>query len=351
MRTSWLSMKRGIAARLPLALFLAYGAAAQIAPAPDPTTILQTLEELHETYRDLTGGTPYTTPGLEPVDPDLFGIALATVEGETYGVGDSEVGFAIQSISKAFLYGLALEDHGREAMLDLVGVNATGLPFGSVIASDVRTPLPPRKKALQNPMVSAGAIATVSVIDGDTEDEKWARTRAMFARYAGEELALDEELYEAVLSHSDGSLTLAYLLSGDGMLYGDPSETVARYLKGTSQALTTTQLAIMGATLANGGVNPMTQERALSETHVQNVLSAMVTAGLYDGSGRWFFRVGLPAKSGVGGGLVAVVPGRFGVAVYAPPLDSQGNSVRGAAVIQDLSERWSLHLFGQGASR
>ena len=271
-----------------------------------------------------------------------------TVEGDTYGVGDSEVDFAIQSISKAFLYGLALEDHGREAMLDLVGVNATGLPFGSVIASDVRTPLPPRTKALQNPMVSAGAIATVSVIDGGHgRREVGAHARDVRRAMPAKSWRWMRNCTKAELSHSDGSLTLAHLLRGDGMLYGDPSETVARYLKGTSQALTTTQLAIMGATLANGGVNPITQERALSETYVQNVLSAMVTAGLYDGSGRWFFRVGLPAKSGVGGGLVAVVPGRFGAAVYAPPLDSQGNSVRGAAVIQDLSERWSLHLFGQ----
>ncbi|UCF81503.1 MAG: glutaminase A [Acidobacteriota bacterium] len=303
-----------------------------------PQEIEQTLSEMHQKYMALKDGEVYIS-GTEQVNPDWFGIAIATVDGRVHMVGNADTPFPIQSIAKPFVYGLALEDHGREIMLKKVGVNATGLPYDSIIASTVRA------KQLQNPMVSAGAIATTSLIKGSTAKKKWARVRRVFSRYAGHTLPLNEQVYQAEMKQSAMSRALAELLSAYHLLYAKVDDTIALYLKGTSQSVTAKDLAIMGATLANWGANPLTQERAIKEKYVQNILSAMVTAGLYDDSGEWLFKVGLPGKSGVGGGIVAVVPGRFAVAVYSPPLDSSGNSVRGVHVVQDLSNRWDLHMF------
>ncbi len=304
----------------------------------------QTLSETHKKYQGLKDGKVHIS-GSEQVDPDLFGIAIATVDGQVFKVGDADTLFPIQSLSKLFVYGLALEDHGREEMLKKVGVNATGLPYNSIIAADVRAPTAENPKALQNPMVSAGAIATASLIKGATEEEKWERVRGMYARYAGRELLLNEQVYQAEMKKSAMTWALAQLLSAYKLLYSGVNETIARYLKGTSVNITTKDLAVMGATLANGGINPLTKERAVKRKYVQNILSAMAIAGLYDDSGKWMFTVGLPAKSGVGGGIVAVVPGRFAIAVYSPPLDSRGNSVRGVKVVEELSRRWYLHIF------
>ena len=303
----------------------------------------QALSELHDKYRSLNDGEVYTS-GSEQVDPGLFGIAVATVDGHTYEIGDANVPFPIQSISKPFVYGLALADHGPEIMLERVGVNATGLPYNSIIASNVRA------QTLQNPMVSAGALATASLVKGSTEEEKWDRVRLMFARYAGHELPLNEEVYRAEMENSAMTRALAELLSAYTLLYARVEDTVARYLKGTSQNITVKDLAVMGATLANWGTNPLTRERAVEEEYVQNILSVMVTAGFYDDSGEWLFNVGLPGKSGVGGGIVVVVPGRFAIAVYSPPLDSSGNSIRGVKVVEELSQRWNLHLLAPQAA-
>lgn len=303
----------------------------------------ETLSEVYQKYRGIKEGQVYTS-GAEKVDPNLFGIAIATVGGKVYKVGNAHTPFPIQSISKIFIYGLALEDHGRDLMLEKVGVNATGLPYNSIIASNVRA------EKLQNPMVSAGAIATVSLIKGSSEKEKWGRVRQMFARYAGHELPLNEAVYHAEMKKSAMSRALAELLSAYELLYDGVDNTIVRYLKGTSQSITAEDLAVMGASLANWGINPLTQERAVDEKYVQNILSVMVTAGLYDDSGKWLFKVGLPAKSGVGGGILAVVPGRFSIAVYSPPLDSRGNSVRGIKVVEDLSKRWNLHMLAPQVS-
>jgi glutaminase len=303
----------------------------------------ETLSEVYQKYLGIKEGQVYTS-GAEKVDPNLFGISIATVGGKVYKVGNAHTPFPIQSISKIFIYGLALEDHGRDLMLEKVGVNATGLPYNSIIAPNVRA------EKLQNPMVSAGAIATVSLIKGSSEKEKWARVRQMFARYAGHELPLNEAVYHAEMKNSAMSRALAELLSAYELLYDGVDNTILRYLKGTSQNITAEDLAVMGATLANWGINPLTQIRAVEEKYVQNILSVMVTAGLYDDSGKWLFKVGLPAKSGVGGGILAVVPGRFSIAVYSPPLDSRGNSVRGIKVVEDLSERWNLHMLAQQVS-
>jgi len=339
----------------------AQGAPAPLpAPAPAPIStratadVDATLAALLAAHRDRHEGEIYQS-GADHVDPDWFGIALVTVSGEVFSAGDAERGFPIQSTAKPFTYGLALADHGLETMLQKVGVNATGLPFDSLIASSVRA------RPRQNPMVSAGAIATTAMIRGRDDAEKWRRVQDTFARFAGIEVPLSREIYEFEIAHSAGSRELAdSLLAHD--LFHVPcrpgsapdcfevpdqdgiASVVSRYLKSTSQGVSARTLAVMAATLANAGANPVTGERALAPEHVRQVLSAMVTAGLYDGSGEWFSRVGLPAKSGVSGNVIMVVPGRFGVAVYSPPLDPSGNSVRGVAALRDLSKRWGLHI-------
>ncbi|MBW2414431.1 MAG: glutaminase [Deltaproteobacteria bacterium] len=329
------------------------------APAPATADVDATLDALLTAHRDQRGGVVYAS-GADPVDPAWFGIALVTVSGEVFTAGDAERSFPIQSTAKPFTYGLALADHGLETLLERVGVNATGLPFDSLIASSVRA------RRRQNPMVSAGALATMATIRGRDDDDKWRRVQDAFARFAGAEVPLSLQVYDFEIANSEGSLALAdSLLEYD--LFQVPCRpdspagcfevpdregvgaVVSRYLRSTSQQVSARTLAVMAATLANGGANPVTGERALAPQHVKHVLSAMVTAGLYDGSGEWFSRVGLPAKSGVSGNVIAVVPGRFGVAVYSPLVDPSGNSVRGVAALRDLSERWGLHILAPGA--
>jgi glutaminase len=311
-----------------------------------------TLEAVHRIHRAVREGEVYKS-GMKEVDAEWFGIAVATVNGAIYTVGDAERPFPIQSTAKAFTYGLALEDHGAATLLERIGVNATGLPYNSLIASEIR----PRQ--LQNPMVSAGAIATMALIRGADEAEKWRRVRQGFARFAGGEVKLNRPVYNYEIAHSTQSFALGYALLNRELLWfpcsGGPEcleapsaegieALVARYLKSTSLEVTASRLALMGATLANGGVNPKSKERAISADNVTYVLAAMMTAGMYDASGEWMSRVGLPAKSGVSGNVLAVVPGRMAIAVYSPPLDASGNSVRGMRVIEDLARRWTLHL-------
>jgi len=270
-------------------------------------------------------------------DPAVFAIAVATSDGEVWSVGDDEFVFPLQSISKIFTLGLAIEDYGDAVALERVGVHATGLPFGSLAAMEIRA------TALQNPMVSAGAIATTSLVEGRNEAERWSRTRRFLSGCAGRELASIEQVFTAESASDDASLAKAYALSAHGLLYAEPRATVERYLQACSVGVSVRDLAVMGMTLGNGGVNPATGMRVLERESARGVLSAMVTAGMYDDSGPWFYRVGMPAKSGVSGGVVAVAPGRLAISVYSAPLDGYGNSVRGSTVVEALAAEWELH--------
>ena len=278
-------------------------------------------------------------------DPNAFGIVIATVDGRVISVGDSKLIFPLQSLSKAFVFGLALKDNGNEAMLKKVGVHATGFPYGSLAAMEVRA------TKLQNPMVSAGAIAVTSTIAGSNSEEKWDRTLRFMKAFAGRDVEPMRAVYDAEMASNNGSLAKAWVLRNYELLYAEPNATVGRYLHACSIGVTAEDLAIMGATLANGGVNPKTKERIVSAETARSQLSAMVTAGMYDDSGPWLFRVGLPAKSGVSGGVVAIVPNRLAIAVYSPPLDPYGNSVRASKVIKDLSDRWKLHVLHVATSQ
>jgi len=304
---------------------------------------------LSDLYRDLLplrdGRIADYIPELAKANPDHFAISVATVNGAQFHVGDTGVRFTIQSVSKPFVYGLALDDNGREHTLGRVGVEPTGDAFNSIIKLDEQSGRP------HNPMVNAGAIATAGLIKGRDSTERLNRMLAMIQRYIGHEVAVDASVFTSERATGHRNRAIAHLMLNFGMVDENITETLDLYFQQCSVLVTATDLAMMGATLANEGVNPLTGERAIGAEHVQDVLSIMLTCGMYDSSGEWVFRVGLPAKSGVGGGIVGVVPGRMGIGVYSAPLDSRGNSVRGIKVFERLSAKFGLHVFAPAADR
>jgi len=271
---------------------------------------------------------------VEGTDPEDLAIAVALVDGRHFEAGSVAARFPLMSVSKPFTYALAIEQRGADFMLEKVGVDATGLPYNSVAAGSVR------KTSEQNPMVNAGAIATHSYILGD---DSAARTRAVLDLYssmANRELAVEERWRVAPRALT---YTLAYQMKAADRLDGDVADTVRRYLAANIVAVDAEVLAQMGATLASGGLQPVSGRRILQPETVRSVLSAMTTAGMYEDSGRWWAEVGVPSKSGVSGAILAVVPGLGAIAVYSPRLDEAGNSVRGAIAISALVKRWHLH--------
>lgn len=278
-------------------------------------------------------------PALAQADPDCLGISMTGVTGNRLSHGDAQVEFSIQSISKAFVYALVLDHIGPLAARKAVGVNATGMAFNSVVAIEIN------EDRTVNPMVNAGAIATTSLLPGATGEEKWQAIETGLSRFAGRELSLDEQIYESETSHNERNRGVAHLLYGYGRLYFDPDTTTDIYTRQCSMLVTAEDLATMGATLANGGVNPVTGETVISPDTSRQVLAVLATAGLYERTGDWLFDVGLPGKSGVGGGIVTMSPGKGGLATYSPKLDVAGNSVRGQLVTRFLSNHLGLDLF------
>lgn len=293
---------------------------------------------LHDRWKeDRSGEVAAYIPPLALADPDWFGIAIATTDGHCYEVGESRRQFTIQSISKPFTYGLALQDLGFEAVDAKVGVEPTGDVFNSIsLAPDNGRPL--------NPMINAGAITSTSLVDGGQPGEREKRILDAYGRFAGRPVEVDEEVYESERNTGHRNRAIGHMLRGFGILDEDPEIALDLYFRQCSVSVDCRDLALMGATLANGGVNPATGDRALGRDVVDRVLSVMTTCGMYDSAGEWVVDVGMPAKSGVAGGVLAVLPGQLGIAVYSPPLDPHGNSVRGIAVCRDVSEDLSLHL-------
>ena len=270
---------------------------------------------------------------------ERFGICLVKVNGDVHGVGDFELGFPLHSISKVFTYGLALEDHGRERVLERVGVKPSGDAFNA-LEFDQRNNRP------HNPMVNAGALATTDLVKGGNVDEREQRVVDVQRRYsANDQLAVDAETLEAERGTADRNRATAYLMRSEGMLDGDVEATLDLYLRQCSVSVTCRDLATMGATLANGCLNPVSGEQTLQRERVRDVLSVMYTCGMYDFAGEWAYEIGVPAKSGVSGGILAVVPGKGGIGVYSPELDRYGNSVRGTKVCAEIANRLGLHLF------
>ncbi len=308
--------------------------------APGRAQVDAVVKEAFDKYKSDTGGKNADyIPYLAQVDSKLFGIAIVTTDNQTLSMGDIKYSFSIQSISKVFSQALAMEELGPAKVLEKVGNEPTGRAFNSVFAvADMPT-------HTGNPYVNAGAISTVSLISAKTADEKWNKILDFYSRAAGEKLVLIDEVYKSEAATNTGNKALSMLLAKYDRIYADPFESVDVYTKQCSVGVNVVQLARMGATLANNGKNPATGEQVIKPENVPHILSTMIMAGLYDGSGGWAWHVGLPAKSGVGGGIVAVVPGKGAIAVFAPPLDEAGNSVKAQKVIEYVANKLDFNLF------
>ncbi|MDX2228031.1 MAG: glutaminase A [Leptolyngbyaceae cyanobacterium bins.349] len=297
------------------------------------------LNELHAKYKTVTEGEVASyIPELAKVDPELFAICVVTVDGQIFEVGDIDKLFTIQSASKPFVHGLTLEDCGREYVLSRVGVEPTGDAFNAIILDE-------RSGRPYNPMVNAGAIATAGLVKGTDPTDKLNRVLDMFRRFTGRDVYVDMSVYTSERTTGHRNRAIAHLMLNFGMVDHYLDDMLDLYFKQCSVMINCRDLAIMGATLANNGVNPVTRERALDSEYVKDVLSVMYTCGMYDYSGEWAYRVGLPAKSGVGGGIVAVVPKLLGIGVFSPRLDARGNSIRGVKVCEEMSSHFGLHSF------
>lgn len=296
------------------------------------------LEGLHAQLTDVGGGAVADyIPELTRADPNWLGIAIATVDGHVYQVGDSRQPFTVQSISKAIAYGLALSDCGLDAVLAKVGVEPSGEAFNSIS-------LEPATGRPLNPMINAGAIATTALVRAD-QATPLERLLATFASYTGHDMDIDTAVFNSERETGHRNRAIAHLLRGYGILEGSPEAATDLYFQQCSIRVTARDLALMGACLANGGVNPVTGVVALKRRYVDKVLAVMSSCGMYDYSGGWIFNVGMPAKSGVGGGIMAVLPGQFGLGVFSPRLDAKGNSVRGIKACERISRDFGLHLF------
>jgi glutaminase len=288
-------------------------------------------------------GRGYYKPELAAEERDRFSICIVPPNGEVHRTGDHDRPFALQSISKVFVYSLALADHGRDYVLEHVGVEPSGDAFNSIVFDE-------RNNRPYNPMVNAGALVTTDLVRGKDSSEKVERILGTLRIYAGNQsLGVDEGTFEAEMRTADHNRATAYLMRSQGMISGDVEMILALYLRQCSVQVTCQDLAVMAATLANGGVNPITGERALPLRHVREVLSVMHTCGMYDAAGQWAFDIGVPAKSGVSGGILGIAPGKGGIGVFSPGLDAYGNSVRGIRVCQEISERQGLHVFATEA--
>ncbi len=301
-----------------------------------------TLQELHAKYKSVSDGTVADyIPELALAKPEWFGLSLVTVDGDAYDVGDHALPFSIQSVSKPFVFGQALDDHGRDAVLAKVGVEPTGEAFNAIVLDE-------ESNRPFNPLVNAGAIATADLIHGKDFADRIKRLMTTFERYTGRSPHIDNAIFMSERTTGHRNRAIAHLMLNFGMVSDQIADSLELYFQQCSIMVTAHDLAVMGATLANAGVNPVTKERAIKQQHVKDVLSVMLTCGMYDYAGEWAYRVGLPAKSGVGGGICAVVPGVCGIGIFSPPLDPRGNSVRGLKVCEELSERFGLHAFELG---
>ena len=312
--------------------------------APRKEQVQAVVREAYEKFKnDASGKNADYIPYLAQVDSKLFGIAIVTTDNQVITMGDIDYSFSIQSISKVYSLAMAMEEFDPEKVFQKIGSEPTGRAFNSVLAvADMPT-------HTGNPLVNAGAIATVSLISAKTADEKWDKILSFYSRAAGEKLKLIDEVYKSEAATNTGNKALSMLLAKYDRIYADPFESVDVYTKQCSVGVNVAQLARMGATLANNGKNPATGEQVIKAENVPYILSTMMMAGLYDGSGGWSWHVGLPAKSGVGGGIVAVVPGKGAIAVFAPPLDEAGNSVKAQKVIEYVARKLDYNLYSPGS--
>lgn len=277
-------------------------------------------------------------PQLALADPEALGIAAVTMSGQVYSAGDAEAPFTIQSVSKPFIYALAVQQLGVEELSTRVGVEPSGEPFNAISLEE-------NSGRPMNPMINAGAIVVSSLMTGETAADKVESISAGLAAFAGRHLDIDEEVFASELETGDRNRALAHLAHAAGVLASPVDVATETYFRQCSLLVTARDIAVMAATLANAGRNPVTDEQVVSEPVARWVMAVMASCGMYDASGEWLARVGLPAKSGVSGGIAAIDPARFGIGVYSPRLDDKGNSVRGIAALETLSTEYGLHMF------
>ena len=307
---------------------------------PPNDTVAELVAEAHRRFCSVTeGNNSQVYPALAAARSDLFGVCLASTTGDTFLSGDAGHEFPIMSVSKPFVFAIVCDAVGVDDARAKLGVNSTGLAFDSLCAiersEDGRT----------NPMVNAGAIATTSLVPGATANDKWCYIERRLSRFAGRALSVNSEVYASASQTNHRNQGIARALRSRDRIYFDVDETTDLYTRQCSLNVSATDLAIMSATLADGGVNPFTKDRVIDATICHYVLAVMATSGLYETSGDWLYNIGVPGKSGIGGGIIAASPGKCGLGVFAPPLDKAGNSVKGQLVAKFLSESLGLDLF------
>ena len=307
---------------------------------PSPEQIKALVAEAHSRFKSNTDGkNSQVYPALAEVPSDLFGVCVVGTSGNVYAVGDTDHEFSIMSVSKPFLFALICEVIGAEQAREKLGANATGYAFNSVAGIE-RSP-----NGRTNPMVNAGAIATTSLVPGKDTETKWKFMHDGLSRFAGRKLPMNEEVLKSASETNFRNRSIAQFLLSVNSIYCEPMEAVDLYTRQCSLNVSAKDLAVMGATLADGGVNPITKERVVDPMVCHYALAVMATAGLYETSGDWLYEIGLPGKSGIGGGIVTVSPGKGGLGTFAPPLDGAGNSVKGILTARFLSQRLGMDLF------
>jgi glutaminase len=326
-------MKKALVAKISRALAaLVFSTGLQAAEPLNKAEIEAALDAAIAKYKTLQeGANADYIPALAKVDPNIFGIALVTPDGQVFTAGDVKSEVSIQSISKVFTAALVMEEESPQAIEDNMGVDATGQVFNSIVAIEQY------KGAEMNPLVNAGAIASTSMVSGKSREEIWNKILNYYGDFAGRKLSVNEEVFKSEAETNQRNQAIGKLMYAYGRIKDNPDQATDIYTEQCSVNVNARDLAIMAATLANGGKNPVTGKQVMRNENVAELLAVMATAGLYDDSGKWLYATGLPAKSGVGGGIIAVSPGRFGIAVISPPLDAAGNSVRAQKAIADVS--------------
>lgn len=313
-------------------------------PAADDVQAL--VSAAYEKFRDHAGGrNSIVYPALAKAPSDRFGICVASTDGRLFSAGDVDAEFTIMSVAKPFVFALVCQAIGPEECRRRLGANATGLPFNALAAVERGV------DGATNPMVNPGAIATTSLIPGSSPEDQWTFIADGLSRFAGRPLALDHDVLASAARTNQRNRGAAWLLQSYDRIGGDPSAVLDLYTRQSCLSVTARDLAVMGATLADGGVNPISKLRVVDADTCRYTLAIMATAGLYETSGDWLYTIGLPGKSGIGGGIVTAAPGKGGLGTYAPPLDEYGNSVKGQLVARFLSDRLGLNLFFSAPDR
>jgi len=337
-------MLHRVVAVIVLAVFVAVPLTTSAQGTPGAQVLSRAVQEAYEKFKDVKDGANADyIPELAKVPSELFGVAIVTARGDIYAAGDVDYAFSIQSVSKPFTAALVMQEQGTaDAIREKIGVEPTGMPFNSLLATQVV------KGVSVNPLVNSGAIASVSLVKAKSAQERFDKIQNFYERLAADKLNVIEDVYRSEAATNQRNRAHAYILFASDRIYSDPMEAVDVYTRQCSIGVTAKQLAVMGATLANSGVNPITRTPVLDSKYVPKVLAIMMMAGFYDEAGLWAYTAGLPAKTGVGGGIVAVVPGKMAIVGFSPRVNDAGNSVRAMKAIEYISDQLGVNVFGSG---